>query len=216
MIGHTSNSSRNRHRFRNERLYKTATIVISLLIAIAIACMPSMLSMRTIEHRRTSKEWALFHSCAGQEYGRIPARRPKLELETTMAKGPAEETRTKRSETQITTAFDPTQALNGIEPIFQAGNKWLENWMAVSSELLEFGRARLDRNLEVGKAIARSGSFDEAMELQADYARSTVREYFTEAGKIADLGTRALLDGIMVWQPAIRETTRRGASAQAA
>jgi hypothetical protein len=133
-----------------------------------------------------------------------------------MAKGQAEETRTKRSETQITTAFDPTQALSGIEPIFQAGNKWLENWMAVSSELLEFGRARLDRNLEVGKAIARSGSFDEAMELQADYARSTVREYFSEAGKIADLGTRALLDGIMVWQPTIRETTRRGASAQAA
>ena len=127
-----------------------------------------------------------------------------------MAKAQAEEMRTKRSETQITAAaFDPTQALNGIEPIFQAGNKWLENWMAVSSELLEFGRARLDRNLEVGKAIARSGSIDAAMELQADYARSTVREYFSEAGKIADLSTRALLDGIMSWQPAIRETTRR-------
>jgi hypothetical protein len=132
-----------------------------------------------------------------------------------MAKAQAEEMRMKRSETQITAAFDPTQALNGIEPIFQAGNKWLENWMAVSSELLEFGRARLDRNLEVGKAIARSGSIDEAMELQADYARSTVREYFSEAGKIADLSTRALLDGMMVWQPAIRETTRR-ATAQAA
>jgi hypothetical protein len=132
-----------------------------------------------------------------------------------MAKAQAEELRTKRSETQITASFDPTQALSGIEPIFQASNKWLENWMAVSSELLEFGRSRLDRNLEVGKAIARSGSIDEAIELQTDYARSTVREYFTEAGKIADLSTRALLDGIMAWQPAIRETSRRVTAAPA-
>jgi hypothetical protein len=53
------------------------------------------------------------------------------------------------------------------------------------------------------------------MELQADYARSTVREYFTEAGKIADLSTRALLDGIVKLQPAIRETARRVTSATA-
>jgi hypothetical protein len=132
-----------------------------------------------------------------------------------MAKAQAEEMRAKRSETQVAAAFDPTQALSGIEPIFQVGNKWLENWMAVSSELLEFSRARLDRSLEIGKAIARSSSIDEAMELQADYARSTVREYFTEAGKIADLSTRALLDGIVKLQPAIRETARRVTSATA-
>jgi Phasin protein len=132
-----------------------------------------------------------------------------------MAKARAEEMRMKRSEAQITATFDPTQALSGIQPIFQASNKWLENWMAVSSELLEFGRTRLDRSLEVGKAIARSGSVDEAMELQADYARSTVREYFSEAGKIADLSTRALLDGFMAWQPAMRETTRRVTTAAA-
>lgn len=128
-----------------------------------------------------------------------------------MAKAQAEEMRAKRSETQVTAPFDPSQAISGIEPIFQASNKWLESWMAVSSELLEFSRARLDRNLEVGKAIARSSSFDEAMELQADYARSTVREYFTEAGKLADLSTRALLEGMMAWQPAMREAARRAA-----
>ncbi len=130
-----------------------------------------------------------------------------------MAKTQAEDMRVKRSETQITAAFDPTQALTGIEPIFQASNKWLENWMAVGSEILEFSRSRLDRNLEVSKAIARSGSLDEAMELQADYARSTVREYFTEAGKLADLSTRAMFDSLSAFQPAIREATRRTAAA---
>ena len=89
----------------------------------------------------------------------------------------------KRSEAAATALFDPSQALNGLEPILQASNKMLENWMAVSSEILEFSRARLDRNLEISKAIARSSSIDEAMGLHADHARSTVREYFTECGK---------------------------------
>ncbi len=129
-----------------------------------------------------------------------------------MAKTQAAEMRVKRGETQVTAAFDPSQALTGIEPIFQAGNKLLETWMAVGSEILEFSRLRLDRNLEVGKAIARSSSIDEAIELQTDHARSTVREYFNEASKIADLGTRAMLDSFSVWQPAVREATRRATS----
>jgi hypothetical protein len=133
-----------------------------------------------------------------------------------MAKTQAADMRVKRGEAQITAAFDPSQALTGIEPILLASNKLLETWMAMSSEILEFGRSRLDRNLEMGKAIARSSSIDEAMELQADHARTTVREYFSEAGKIADLGTRALLDSFTVWQPAMREATRRATTTTAA
>ena len=41
-----------------------------------------------------------------------------------------------------TATFDPSQAVGAIEPLWLAGNKWLENWMAVGSELLEFSRAR--------------------------------------------------------------------------
>lgn len=133
-----------------------------------------------------------------------------------MAKTQAAEMRVKRGETQVSAALDPSQALAGIEPIFQAGNKLLETWMAVGSEILEFSRLRLDRNLEVGKAIARSSSIDEAIELQTDHARSTVREYFNEASKIADLGTRAMLDSFSVWQPAVREATRRATTTTAA
>ncbi len=131
-----------------------------------------------------------------------------------MAKAPSEEMRVKRDETQITAVFDPANALNGLEPIFQASNKWLENWMAVGSEILEFGRARLDRNLEASKAIARSGSIDEAMDLHANYTRSVMREYFAEVGKLADLGTRAMLDSLWSWQPAMRgETAQRRSAA---
>jgi hypothetical protein len=126
-----------------------------------------------------------------------------------MGKTQAEQTSGDRGERQTTMAFDPTQALAAIEPLFQASNKLLENWMAAGSEILEFGQARLDRTLEVSKALASSGNIGQAMELQADLARSAVREYFTVAGKLADLSTRSFLDSLMAWRPVVREATRR-------
>jgi hypothetical protein len=123
-----------------------------------------------------------------------------------MTKAQAEAMRSKRGETQITAIFEPANALNQLEPMLQASNKWLEGWMAMSSEILEFGKSRLDRNLEMSKAIARSGSIDEAMDLQANYTRTVVRDYFSEASKLADLGTRAIFDSLWIWQPAMRSS----------
>lgn len=131
-----------------------------------------------------------------------------------MAKAQAEEMRTKRSDVQITAPFDPGQAMSGLEPLLQVGNKWFEGWMAVGTEILEFGRARLDRNLEASKAFARSSSIDQAVEVQVDYARSLMRDYVAEASKLADISTRALLEGLTAWQPAARgESAQRRPSA---
>jgi hypothetical protein len=121
-----------------------------------------------------------------------------------MAMAKSEEIRAK------TATFDPSQAVGAIEPLLHAGNKWLENWMALSSEILEFSRTRLDRSLEVSKAMARSSTFDQAMDLQADYTRSAVRDYFSEASKLADLSARAMLDSLLTWQGAARAEASRG------
>jgi hypothetical protein len=118
-----------------------------------------------------------------------------------MAKTQSEDMRARRDETQLTMLFDPSR---GIEPLLQAGNKWLENWAAMSSEILEFGRTRLDRSFEASQALARSASLDEAVDLQVTYTRATLRDYFAEASKLADLGTRAMLDSLRPWQPAAR------------
>jgi len=121
-----------------------------------------------------------------------------------MAKTQAEDMRVKRSDVQITGSLDPREALNTLEPLFHASNKWLEHVMAMSSELLEFSRARLDRSLEASKAIARSTSIDQAVDLQTDFARTLVQDCLAEAGKLADFGTRAMLDSLWVWQPGAR------------
>jgi hypothetical protein len=131
-----------------------------------------------------------------------------------MAKAQAEEMRVKRRDMQMTAAFDPSQALGGLEPLISASNKWFENWMAMSTELLEFGRSRLDRNFEASRAMARCGSIDETMDLQADYARAMMRDYLAEASKLADLGARAV-ESLWSWQPASRGEAQQRRSAAA-
>jgi hypothetical protein len=114
-----------------------------------------------------------------------------------------EETR-RRGEAAFGALFDPTNTVANLEPLFQAGNKWLEAWMAVGTEILQFSKSRLDRSVEIGKAIARSSSIEQAVDLQADYTRTMMRDYIDEAGKLADMGTRTLLDGMTALQWATR------------
>ncbi|HEX3501163.1 MAG TPA: phasin family protein [Stellaceae bacterium] len=100
-------------------------------------------------------------------------------------------------------------ALTTLDPLFQASNRLLEGWMAVSSEILEFGKTRFDRGLEMSKALAQSSSFNEALNLQATYTRSIVQDYVSEAQKIADLGARSVLDSFTTLQQQAREKQTR-------
>jgi hypothetical protein len=105
---------------------------------------------------------------------------------------------------QTALRLEQNAALMNVEPLLHAGNKWLESMLALSTELFEFSRSRLDRGIEMSKAMARSGSFDEAIELQADFTRTLMNDYVSEAGKLADLGTRALMDSLSAWQTSAR------------
>ena len=91
-------------------------------------------------------------------------------------------------------------AVPNLEPIVEASSKLLETWMQLSNEILEFSKARIDQSLEASRAIASSTSINEAMDLQAKYARSMVQECLTEATKIADLSTRSLIEGFTAMQ----------------
>src|SRR5262245_45740642 len=83
-------------------------------------------------------------------------------------------------------AFGPT-GLPQFETFLTAGSKVFEAWQAIGSELIEFSRARVDRSIEVSNAVARSSSFNEAMELQARFAQSTMNDLLDEARKLAEI-----------------------------
>jgi hypothetical protein len=106
-----------------------------------------------------------------------------------------------------------TQTVAGMEPFMQAGSKLLEAWMTVGTEILEFSKAQLDHSIEVGKAMAKSGNLNEAMELQAKFSRTLVQDYIAEANKIADLSTRNLLDSFSQIQQATQEATQQATRA---
>jgi hypothetical protein len=127
-----------------------------------------------------------------------------------------EEAKTKR--TVVTGAQEAVvgAALSSFDPIFQASNRLLEGWMAVSSEMLEFGKNRFDRGLEMSKAIAQSSSLNEALDLQATYTRSIVQDYVSEAQKIADLSARSVLDSFTTLQQQAGEKIARETNFHAA
>jgi hypothetical protein len=105
-------------------------------------------------------------------------------------------------------------AMPSLDPFFQAGNRLLEGWMAVSSELLEFGKARLDRSMEASRAIAQSTSLNEAIDVQAKFTQSAVQDYLSEANKLADLGTRSLLDTLTTLQRPAQHVAERAEAAE--
>jgi phasin family protein len=91
-------------------------------------------------------------------------------------------------------------AVPNMEPLVEASSKMLDSWVALSSEILEFNKARLDQSFEAGRAIAASSTLNEAMDLQAKFTRAMVQEYLTEATKIADISTRTIMDGVNALQ----------------
>src|SRR5258708_522821 len=116
-----------------------------------------------------------------------------------------EDTRTKHSEDAT---GNGAASVPNLEPLFQVSNRLIEGWMAVSNELLEFGKNRLDRSLEMSRAMAQTTSLNEAMDVQAKFTRSAMQDYLSEANKLADLGTRSFLDTFSTAQHKGREAER--------
>src|SRR5579863_59986 len=119
---------------------------------------------------------------------------------------------TNASERKADTAFalDPAQIAGNLEPFFIAGSRFIENWRKASEELLEFGKARLGRNIETGRKVARSASLEEAIEHQSEFARSLMQDYIAETGKLAEIGSRAISDTFEVWRVERQQARRTG------
>jgi phasin family protein len=107
-----------------------------------------------------------------------------------------------------------TAGVPHLEPLLQVSNRLFEGWMAVGNELLEFGKSRLDRSLEMSRAMAQTTSLNEAIDVQAKFTRSAMQDYLSEANKLADLGTRSLIDSFSTLQRQGGETAQRAEAAE--
>jgi len=102
--------------------------------------------------------------------------------------------------------MDPASFAANLEPFFQAGTKALDTWREVSEELLEFGKSRLSRNIEMSRKVTESPSLDKAIEAQADFARSMMQDYIAETGRLAELSTRAMAETFSCWKSEAAKT----------
>jgi hypothetical protein len=103
-------------------------------------------------------------------------------------------------------ALDPASFAANLEPFFQAGTKALDSWRVVSEELLEFGKARLTRNIEMSRKVTAAPSLDKCIEAQADFASAMMQDYIAETGKLAELGTRAMAETFSWWKSEAAKT----------
>ncbi|MGH7125187.1 MAG: phasin family protein [Stellaceae bacterium] len=102
--------------------------------------------------------------------------------------------------------LDPVSFAANLEPFFQAGTRALDTWRVVSEELLEFGKARLARGMEMSRKVTESSTLDKAIEAHTDFARAMMQDYITETGKLAELGTRAMADTFSYWKSEAAKT----------
>lgn len=109
-------------------------------------------------------------------------------------------------------AFGPA-AMPQFDSFLTAGTKVFEAWQAIGAELIEFSKARVGQGIEMGNAVARSSSLNEVVELQARFAQSAMTDLLTQARKLADIGTRPIIESFAVAQNATQgETPRTSAS----
>jgi hypothetical protein len=114
----------------------------------------------------------------------------------------------------VETAASGAAAVLQFEPFLTAGNKVFEAWTAVGTELIEFGMARVDRSIELGKAMAHSSSLNEAMDLQAKFAQSMVSDFLSEASKLADMSARPMIESFTALQKTTRSATSLASAAE--
>lgn len=100
-----------------------------------------------------------------------------------------------------------------VETFTKACQAYLNGWATLNGELAGFMAKRLNHDAELGSALARCESLEEAAELQRDWARITAEEYAEEASRLMELTTEVTAEQ---WKPIWAQTETAAASVRKA
>lgn len=112
-----------------------------------------------------------------------------------------------RSRSNPNEQLNQMAAANGaaIEIFAQACQAYATGVAILNGELKGFVNARLDRDVELSRALCRCANWSDAIGLQQDWAQQATREYLAEAGRITDLASRVVKES---WQPAYERANK--------
>lgn len=99
------------------------------------------------------------------------------------------------SETSQVSASDQLNRIaefnsTAMEVFAQACRLYADGIATLNEELMGFVNARLDRDIELGRAFSECPNWSDAASLQQDWTQQATREYLAEAGRLAELASK--------------------------
>jgi hypothetical protein len=102
--------------------------------------------------------------------------------------------------------LDPATFSANLKQFFRASGKVMDHWRQVSDEICEFGKWCLKRNMEAAHNATRHGSVDEALMAQTELGSKIAEAYIAESGRLAQMTTDAIFEGLSAWKVAASRT----------
>lgn len=78
-----------------------------------------------------------------------------------------------------------------VEALMHSGQATMKGMMAVNEAVWKFSDTRLQKNLELSKAMFESRDIAENLKLQAEHGQDALEEYFQLANEMINIGRRA-------------------------
>jgi phasin family protein len=90
-----------------------------------------------------------------------------------------------------TTAHEVTSFSQGtIDAMVKSGQAWASGMQAITQTIAETAQAQLDQTLSTWKALTGVKSLKEAIDLQSDLARASLRTALAETGKLTEVSIK--------------------------
>lgn len=94
--------------------------------------------------------------------------------------------------------------LNGATALAQAGEAFGQCCGELQREMLDFVSARVQADLELPASLAGCRTPIEFAEVQRDWFTAAAKDYLNETGRLAEIGSTAIQDGMASWFAALR------------
>ena len=92
------------------------------------------------------------------------------------------------------TAFNGT----AMEIFSQACQAYASGVATLNGELMGFVNTRLNRDVELSRALSQCGNWSDVVSLQQDWAQQATQEYLAEASRLTDLTSNVAKES---WEP---------------
>jgi phasin family protein len=98
---------------------------------------------------------------------------------------------------------------DNVDAVVASGQAMFKGVQAINREVASFTQAQFSAGVEAGQAIAKSKSVQEAIDLQASYARAATDKFLAELSKLIDMSAQVASDSLSPLQARASQAVER-------